>query len=416
MDKKRILFDASVLALDGAKERRTGIFFVVLNLLRELQKHSEVLIDLYFSPEKVYEGQKNCNGWQLNFSYYQTNSMIDALLGKTRLALFQFHRKNYKKIILRKLSAVCIAFLNNIFKCKFFLLKKDVSCYNAYISPLEAIPAFVRKKNIQACLVLHDAIPLIMDYLGQQRRRSYENLVKSFTPNDLFFCVSQHTLNDFSKFSDCINANNSFVCPLAANECYKPILDKNKEISIKQKYKISLNKKYVFSLCAIEPRKNLLRAVLCFAKFAQKHMIKDVVWVLGGAAWDSISDLPQKFDPNIIIRSGYIDDEDLPVLYSNAEWFVYTSQYEGFGLPPLEAMQCGCPVITSNNSSLPEVVGDACIMIDWDSDEQHIEAYEKYYFNKELRKENSRKGLERAKMFSWKKTVDKMVEIMKRNI
>ena len=63
MDKKRILFDASVLALDGAKERRTGIFFVVLNLLRELQKYSEVLIDLYFSPEKVYEGQKNCNGW-----------------------------------------------------------------------------------------------------------------------------------------------------------------------------------------------------------------------------------------------------------------------------------------------------------------------------------------------------------------
>lgn len=63
-----------------------------------------------------------------------------------------------------------------------------------------------------------------------------------------------------------------------------------------------------------------------------------------------------------------------------AEWFVYTSQYEGFGLPPLEAIACGCPVIVSNNSSLPEVVGDSCIMIDYDSDEQHIEAYEKYYF------------------------------------
>ena len=68
----------------------------------------------------------------------------------------------------------------------------------------------------------------------------------------------------------------------------------------------------------------------------------------------------------------YIDDEDLAPLYSGAEWFVFTSQYEGFGLPPLEAMACGCPVIASNNSSLPEVVGDAGIMIDWDSDEQHI--------------------------------------------
>ena len=73
-------------------------------------------------------------------------------------------------------------------------------------------------------------------------------------------------------------------------------------------------------------------------------------------------------------------------------------------MPPLEAMQCGCPVITSNNSSLPEVVGDAGIMIDWDSDEHHVDAYEKYYFNESLRKDNGLKGLERSRSFSWKKT------------
>ncbi|MFQ6726808.1 MAG: glycosyltransferase, partial [Alphaproteobacteria bacterium] len=81
-------------------------------------------------------------------------------------------------------------------------------------------------------------------------------------------------------------------------------------------------------------------------------------------------------------------------------------QYEGFGMPPLEAMKCGCPVITSNNSSLPEVVGDAGIMIDWDSDEQHITAYEKYYFDKKYRDSMAKKGLERSKQFSWDKTVD----------
>ena len=115
------------------------------------------------------------------------------------------------------------------------------------------------------------------------------------------------------------------------------------------------------------------------------------------------------FVKNRIIRAGYIDDEDLAPLYSGAEWFVYTSQYEGFGLPPLEAMACGCPVITSNSSSLPEVVGDAGIMIDWDSDEQHIQAYEKYYFDKKLRAKMSKKGLERSKLFSWEKTVDVIV-------
>ena len=100
----------------------------------------------------------------------------------------------------------------------------------------------------------------------------------------------------------------------------------------------------------------------------------------------------------------------MAALYSGAEWFVYTSQYEGFGLPPLEAMKCGCPVITSNNSSLPEVVGDAGIMIDWDSDEQHIAAYEKYYMDKKYRDEMAKKGLEHAKIFSWEKTVDIIIK------
>ena len=75
-------------------------------------------------------------------------------------------------------------------------------------------------------------------------------------------------------------------------------------------------------------------------------------------------------------------------------------------------MQCACPVITSNNSSLPEVVGDAGIMIEWDSDEQHVEAYERYYFNDDLRRSNAAKGLERAKEFSWQKTANLMITEM----
>ncbi|MFQ6704222.1 MAG: glycosyltransferase family 4 protein, partial [Alphaproteobacteria bacterium] len=187
--------------------------------------------------------------------------------------------------------------------------------------------------------------------------------------------------------------------------------DKKIKIVLK-KYNIPTDKKYVFSLCTLEPRKNLIRAVKTFIEFIKKNKIDDMVFVLGGAHWDKfiiklekeIQDFGNYKDK--IIRAGYIDDEDLAALYSSAEWFVYTSQYEGFGLPPLEAMKCGCPVITSNNSSLPEVVGDAGIMIDWDSDEQHIAAYEKYYFDKKYRDSMAKKGLERSKQFSWDKTVD----------
>ena len=167
----------------------------------------------------------------------------------------------------------------------------------------------------------------------------------------------------------------------------------------------------------MEPRKNLIRAVKTFLIFLKKNHIEDIVWVMGGSAWNSFTEAFRKeglaWNSDVIIRAGYVDDEDLPALYSNAEWFVYTSQYEGFGLPPLEAMQCGCPVITSNNSSLPEVVGDAGLLIDWDSDEQHIEAYEKYYFDDEIRKEKSLKGLERASLFSWKKTAENIVNVFR---
>ena len=114
-----------------------------------------------------------------------------------------------------------------------------------------------------------------------------------------------------------------------------------------------------------------------------------------------------------MIFTGYLPDEDLPALYNAADLFVYPSIYEGFGLPPLEAMSCGCRVITSNTSSLPEVVGDAGIMIDpYDTDALTSSIYE-VLTNNELRADMVKKGLERAKMFSWEKTAEETLEIYK---
>jgi glycosyltransferase involved in cell wall biosynthesis len=113
---------------------------------------------------------------------------------------------------------------------------------------------------------------------------------------------------------------------------------------------------------------------------------------------------------NKIVRLNYIDDADVNLLYSNSLFFTYLSRYEGFGIPPLEAMQAGTPVITSNNSSLPEVVGDASIMIDCENEKQCIEAFETFYYNESIRKNYIKKGIEQAKLFNWEKTVGKMTE------
>ena len=142
------------------------------------------------------------------------------------------------------------------------------------------------------------------------------------------------------------------------------------------------------------------------------NRIEDLVIVVSGAgSKDVLANLKdqrvykKEWIDAIVYPTGYISDEEKVLLYQHAEWFVYTSRYEGFGLPPLEAMQCGCPVITSNNSSLPEVVGDAGVMIDWNSDEQHVKAYKLLYENKQLRETLKTKGLRQAEKFTWDKTV-----------
>ena len=129
--------------------------------------------------------------------------------------------------------------------------------------------------------------------------------------------------------------------------------------------------------------------------------------MVGGKGWKytKIFDLIEELNlKNEVIFTDYVSDEYLVKIYNAADLFVYPSLYEGFGLPPLEAMACACPVITSNTSSLPEVVGDAGIMIDPNDVDSLTESMLKILTDNQLREEMSRKSLERAKMFSWKKT------------
>jgi len=294
--------------------------------------------------------------------------------------------------------------------------KSDKS-YDLYFS---AKSMFVPEiKAAKRYLVLHDAIPLILPKLSEdfeKRKGWFFEVADGINDKDSYFTVSQYTKDDFLKLFPQLNAEQLTVTHLAAASSFYPVTDEKIINSARKKYNIPENKKYIFSLCTLEPRKNLIRAVKTFVQFVQKNNIEDLVFVLGGSAWNNFMPLLEaelgEIPQNLVIKAGYVDDKDLSALYSGAEWFVYTSMYEGFGLPPLEAMQCGCPVITSDNSSLPEVVGDAGIMIDWDSDEQHINAYEKYYFDENLRKQNSKAGLERAKMFSWEKCADIMIKKM----
>lgn len=366
-----ICFDVRWLAKLGS---RSGIFFVLQNIFNEFQKRK---VNLY-----LYIGE------QTNLKYL---SMLTNSFPEDRI----------------------------------FYNGKDFSKINAFLSPCYKIPDFIYQyPKISRYTILHDCIPFLLPQYFGGVNGWFGELVNSFQNDDFYFSNSHYTKTDFLRYWPQIDEKNIVTSLIATNLSYK--INKNKVLleRIKEKYHIPVNKKFIFSCCSLDPRKNLMRCIRTFIQFIDKNKIDDLVYVISGKdvmrdaeKWAAQIPNFSKYE-NKIIKAGYVADEDLEVLYSNAEWFVYTSQYEGFGMPPLEAMACGCPVITSNNTSLPEVVGDAGIMIDWDSNEQHIEAYEKYYFDKKYRDEMAKKGLERSKQFSWEKCVDiilaKMQEVEKK--
>lgn len=370
-EKIKLAFDSTTLLwnIDKNSVNRSGLFFVAYNIAKLFLQNPEIEIYFYIQKRK-YKLLKKC----LKITF--PNNKINIITENSKIWF-------------------------------------DI---DSFYSPLYSVPIFIEDmKHIKKYITLHDAIYNIFPELFNEKYILwYKLLLKSINKEDYYFSVSENTKIDFIKYAPQINPNNIFVVLLGIKDNLKP-LTINKEIL--KKYNI--NKRYIFSLCALNPRKNLIRIIRSFFKFLEKNNIDDMVFVLGGP--DS-EDFLEKFNSEIseykdkIIKIGYVADEDLPYLYSCAEWFVYTSQYEGFGLPPLEAMACGCPVIVSNNSSLPEVVGDAGILIDYASDEQHIEAYEKYYFNEEYRKEMVKKCLERSKLFSWDKCVNEMLKVMKNNL
>lgn len=415
MEKKTLLFDATNIVENLKKSStRSGIYFTSYNILKGIIKSEQ--FDVYVYSSRVYNDKIK------KFLFDNFGDNVKIILGNKYVFFIEKLSELDKK--LREKKHNILKLLLNIFIRKPIKFLGKVSKFPEFdiaFSPCEAISDKIHAKN--KYIILYDTIPLLFsEYYPTLKTHWFSFLVKYIKtkPNCKYFSISQSCKNDFIKYVPELKREQITVTPLAAGDNFYHEKDSKKIKQICKKYNIPTNKKYVFSLCTLEPRKNLIRAVKTFIEFIKKNKIDDMVFVLGGGHWDKfigkleseIKDLGKYKDK--IIRAGYVADEDLAALYSGAEWFVYTSQYEGFGLPPLEAMKCGCPVITSNNSSLPEVVGDAGQMIDWDSDEQHIAAYEKYYMDKKYRETMAKKGQERAKQFSWNKTVETIINNIKK--
>jgi len=190
------------------------------------------------------------------------------------------------------------------------------------------------------------------------------------------------------------------VTPLSAAPQFRPFaLSPQAITSLQQKY--HLPERFILYLGTLEPRKNLPRLITAYRSVASQF--PDTKLVLAGAYGWLTDKLLATPSPDIIL-TGYIEDGDRPSLYNLAAVFVFPSLYEGFGLPPLEAMACGTPVITSNVASLPEVVGDAALLIDPANSVELVGALVQVLGSPSLRAELREKGLTQAKKFNWGKT------------
>ncbi|MCP4268627.1 MAG: glycosyltransferase family 4 protein [Candidatus Brocadiaceae bacterium] len=175
-----------------------------------------------------------------------------------------------------------------------------------------------------------------------------------------------------------------------------------------------LPSKMILNVGTLEPRKNIVTLIKAFKKLSGKGLKEYRLVVAGSKGWlykQILEEIENSDVSSSILYLDVVNDKNLPELYNCADIFVYPSLYEGFGLPPLEAMACGIPVITSNTSSLPEVVGDAGIMVDPTDVNSLSDAMCKVLKDKELRLRMRNMGLERSKLFSWNNTAKKILKI-----
>lgn len=230
---------------------------------------------------------------------------------------------------------------------------------------------------------------------------------------DALIAISESTKKDMVKLLGISEAKIQ-VTLLAPADHFKPVNDASMLRLLREKYGIL--RSFILYVGVLEPRKNvptLIRSYHNLLKRGVEHQL--VITGKKGWAYEEIFRLVTDLRlQDHVIFTDYVPDSDMPALYSAADLFVYPSVYEGFGIPLLEAMACGVPAISSNISSMPEIVGDAGLLVDPYNDSQLTEAMYLVISNRALHQDLIEKGLTRAKEFSWEKTAKETLAVYER--
>ena len=273
------------------------------------------------------------------------------------------------------------------------------------------IPHFappVRRQHIPTVVTIHDVIELrLPEYRRSPSAALYGQLVaKAAKGVDMVIAVSEHAKRDIMEVLG-VPPERIRVVPLAADPQFRRVLDAQRLAHVRAKY--GLNERFVFYSGGLDSRKNVAGLIAAFAAVYHEMgdpelrlLISGKVSQLGtNAVFPDWRPMMRTLDIADAVVCDYVTDDDLPLVYSATSCFVYPSRYEGFGLPPLEAMACGAPVVCSERTSLPEVVGRAGILVDPEDTDALGGAIKRVLTSAEVRDDLRSRGMARSRQFGW---------------
>jgi glycosyltransferase involved in cell wall biosynthesis len=277
--------------------------------------------------------------------------------------------------------------------------------------PASALPLWHPRKSV---VTVHDVAWRIFPGAFTKFMRRYLEWSTKFAVKKArkILAVSEATKKDLSKFYN-INPAKVSVTPLGFDTGsfqprnyaeVQPVLDK---------YGL-VYQKYVLFVGTIQPRKNIVKLVEAFQKLRKENHIEEKLAIFGGRGWlwePIVKKIKMVGLDGSIKYFDYASKEDLPYLYAGAKLLTLPALYEGFGLPPLEAMASGVPVVVSNVSSLPEVVGEAGVLVNPDSVDSIAGGLLKVLIDANLREQMIAKGSEQSKKFSWENTAKETLRV-----
>jgi glycosyltransferase involved in cell wall biosynthesis len=397
----KVILDADVIA-DFYKDNRTGIFRVTYELFRQLSENDA--IETLYAHLSLFNHQTSTK--ELDDFFSKNAIKINGANHRGKRKFLPLRKEKLFKFLYQKLGVS--EFKNTFYKNVF----EEADIFHSFYYPINQ--EVKKYSNLKRVVTIHDLIPVLFPNL-HYTSSFIEEIIASIGKDDYAICVSENTKKDLIKYAPHINPDHVFVSLLAASKSLFYVCENVEKFnSIKERY--NLPDKYFLSVGTLEPRKNTDFVIRSFLKFIKENQIDDLSLVLVGTkGWDYDKIFEEYNNANElkdkILFTGRVPDEDLASLYSHAHSFYYLSLYEGFGLPPLEAMQCGVATVTSNTSSLPEVVGDAGIMLDPKDEILLRKTMYDLYNDDLLRQKYAQKGLERAKLFSWEKSANDLVAI-----